>query len=64
MKRDSIWAIVAGILLTIVLVLIVEELLFPNEVAVYLIPFGVFIVFLWLNAYRMSRKNRSRVVYS
>ena len=56
MKRDSIWAIVAGILLTIFVLLTFEELFFPAEVAPSMIAGGAFAVFLWLNAYRVSRK--------
>jgi len=56
LKRDSIWAIVAGILLTIAVVLTIEELFFPDEVAPSMIASGTFAVFLWLNAYRVSRR--------
>jgi hypothetical protein len=30
--------------------------LFPDDVDLYLIPMYVFTIFLWLNAYRVSRK--------
>jgi len=59
LKRDSIWAITAGILLTLLLVLIVEEAFLPQDVAVTMIVTGVFAVFLWLNAYRVSRKKQA-----
>jgi uncharacterized membrane-anchored protein len=57
--RDSIWAIVAGILLTIVLLLVVEEVFLPQDVSLTMIPLGAVIVFLWLNAYRVARKKQS-----
>jgi len=56
LNRDSIWAIVAGILLTIAILLTMEELFFPEGVAPSMIVGGAFAVFLWLNAYRISRK--------
>ena len=56
MKRDSIWAITAGIFLTMLVLLVVVRVLFSNDVALYLIPMYVFTIFLWLNAYRVSRK--------
>ena len=59
MKRDSIWAILAGILLTLLVLLVVEELVFPNKVALYMIPMSVLVVVLWLNAYRISRKKQA-----
>ena len=59
MKQDSIWAITTGILLTLLLVLIVEGAFFPQDVGATMIPIGVFDVFLWLNAYRVSRKKQT-----
>ncbi len=59
MKRDRIWAILAGILLTLLVLLVVEELVFPNMVALYMIPMSALVVFLWLNAYRISRKRQA-----
>ncbi len=59
MKRDSVWAILAGILLTLLVLLVVEELVFPNMVALYMIPMSALVVFLWLNAYRVSRKKQA-----
>jgi len=56
LKRDSIWAIVAGILLTIPPLLVIERLFFPEDLSPTMIVTGVFAVFLWLNAYRVSRK--------
>jgi hypothetical protein len=47
---------VAGILLTIAILLTMEELFFPEGVAPSMIVGGAFAVFLWLNAYRISRK--------
>ena len=49
----------AGILLTIVALLVVGVLLFPRAAAVYMIFGGAFAFFLWLNAYRVSRKKRA-----
>jgi len=46
----------AGILLTLLGTLVVVRVLFPNGVALYMIPTSVFEVILWLNAYRVSRK--------
>ena len=59
MKRDSIWAILAGILLTMFVLFVVVRYLFPNDVALYIIPMYLFTIFLWLNAYRISRKRKA-----
>ena len=59
MKQDSIWAIVAGILLTIVFVLVLEQLFFPRDLGLTMIPSGAFALFLWFNAYRTSRKKQT-----
>ena len=56
MKKDSVWAILAGILLTMLVLLFAVKLLFPNDVVLYIIPMYVATIFLWLNAYRVSRK--------
>jgi len=39
--------------------LVIEVFLFPREIAVYMIPMGAFVVFLWLNAYSVSRKKKT-----
>jgi heme/copper-type cytochrome/quinol oxidase subunit 4 len=59
LRRDSLWAFIAGILLTIVLLLVVEESFIPQDVSLTMIPLGAFIVFLWLNAYRVSWKRKT-----
>jgi len=59
LNQDSIWAIVAGILLTIVFALVFEELFFPRDLGMTMIPSGAFALFLWLNAYRTSRKKKT-----
>jgi hypothetical protein len=38
--------------------LVVVRVLFPNDVALYMIPTSVFEIILWLNAYRISRKKQ------
>ena len=43
-------------LLTLLATLVVVRILFPNDVALYMIPTSVFEIILWLNAYRVSRK--------
>jgi hypothetical protein len=59
MSRDSVWAILAGILLTLLALLVFEELFFPKDLGITMIPSGAFAVFLWLNAYRIGKKKRS-----
>ena len=59
MKKDSIWAILAGILLTMLILLFVARLLFPNDVVLYIIPMYIATIILWLNAYRISRKKKA-----
>jgi hypothetical protein len=59
MKRDSIWAFVAGILLTSVALSVFVWAFFPDDFLEYAFPLYVFEVLLWLNAYRVSRKKMS-----
>jgi hypothetical protein len=59
MKRDSIWAVLAGLLLTMLVLLVVVRSLFPNDVILYIIPMYVVMIVLWLNAYRVSRKKQA-----
>jgi len=56
LKQDSIWAFVAGILLTLLVLFVFEGLFFPRDLGITMIPAGAFVLFLWLNAYRVSRK--------
>ena len=54
MKRDGIYAIEAGMILTLVLWLIVVDIIWPASVSLYLIPISVFII-LWLNAWQVTK---------
>ena len=56
MKKDSVYAFVAGILLTMLLVFVAFKLLFPDDIYPYLVSAYVFTIVLWLYAYRVSRK--------
>ena len=56
MKKDSLYAFVAGILLTMLLVFVAFKLLFPDDIYPYLVSAYVFTIILWLYAYRVSRK--------
>ena len=49
----------AGILLTMFMLFVVVRYLFPNDVVLYIIPMYLFTIFLWLNAYRISRKRKA-----
>ena len=62
MKKDSIYAIVAGMILTLVLWLIVVEIIWPASVSLYFIPMSVFIIILWLNAWRVTRKKQKAAI--
>ena len=59
MKRDSIWAFLVGILLTLLGVLAIDEVLFPNDMIVFLVPTSAVMIFLWLNGYRIARKKKA-----
>jgi hypothetical protein len=59
LKKDSIWAILAGILLSMLLILVAVRLLFPNDVVLYIIPMYIATIVLWLNAYRISRRKQA-----
>ena len=48
----------AGILLTMLVLLVVIRDLFPDYVDLYLVPVAFFTIFLWLNGYRMSQKQK------
>ena len=56
MRRDSVWALLAGLLLTLIGVLVVVWVLFPDDVVLFMIPMYVFAIALWLDAYRVARK--------
>ena len=59
MKRDSIWAFVAGILLTSVVVTVVIWAVFPADFDTLVIPMYLFEIILWLYAYRVSRRRET-----
>ena len=54
MKKNSVWAFVAGILLSAALLSVFVWIMTPNDFAVYAIPLYMFEIILWLNAYRVS----------
>jgi hypothetical protein len=58
LKKDSPYAFVAGIILTLVLWLIVVEIIWPASVPLYFIPISIFVIILWLNAWRVTRKKQ------
>jgi hypothetical protein len=55
LKRDSIYVIVAGMILTLLVWLMVVEIIWPANVTLYFIPISIFIITLWLNAWRVTR---------
>jgi TctA family transporter len=59
LKKDGVWAILAGILITMLVLLVVVRFLFPNDVILLTIPMYVAMIVLWLNAYRVSRKKQA-----
>jgi hypothetical protein len=61
MKRSSIEAFAVSMLLVLFCVLVIEELFFPDILGVSMIPMGVFVVALWLDTYRTSRKKDTPV---
>ncbi len=58
MKRDSIWAFLAAILLTLLVLLVFVRMFFPNDLAPAMIAIYAGMIVLWLNAYRVSRKKQ------
>jgi hypothetical protein len=58
LEKDTSYAIVAGIILTLTLWLIVMELVWPAYVSLYIIPMSVFAIILWLNAWRVTKKKQ------
>jgi heme/copper-type cytochrome/quinol oxidase subunit 4 len=56
MKQDGVWAFIVGIVLTLLALLVVDQLVFPNDAAGFWIAGLGIGLFLWLNAYRLSRK--------
>ena len=58
MKKDSPYAFVAGIILTLLVWLVVVEIIWPSSVSLYFIPISIFIIILWLNAWRVTRKKQ------
>jgi hypothetical protein len=61
-KKDSIYAITAGILLTILILGIIVELVSPRNFSLYMIAGSVFAIFLWLNAWRVTRKKKKNSI--
>jgi hypothetical protein len=58
LKKDSPYAFVAGIILTLLAWLTVVEVIWPASVPLYLIPMSIFIIILWVNAWRVMRKQQ------
>ncbi len=56
MKKDSPYAFVAGIVITLVLWLIVVEIIWPASISLYFFPISIFVIIVWLNGWRVSRK--------
>ncbi len=61
MKKDSPYAILAGIVLTLLVWLAVVEIIWPASVSLYFVPMSVFIVALWLNGWRVSKKQKAAI---
>jgi hypothetical protein len=53
------YGIVAGIILTLLMWLVVMEVLWPESVPLYVVPMCVFVIILWLNAWRIAKKGAS-----
>lgn len=45
-------------ILTLLMWLVVVEGIWPASVSLYLIPMSVFIILLWLNGWRVTRKKQ------
>jgi hypothetical protein len=59
MRQNSVWAFVAGTLLTGAVLSVFVWELYPSEFFVYAFPLYVFEILLWLNGYRVSRKKQA-----
>jgi hypothetical protein len=59
LRKDIPYGIVAGIILTLLMWLVVMEVITPESVPLYAIPMCVFIIILWLNAWRIAKKTAS-----
>jgi hypothetical protein len=53
------YGIVAGIIFTLLIWLVVMEAIWPESVPLYVIPMCVFVIILWLNAWRIAKRQAS-----
>ena len=61
MRKDSPYAILTGMILTLMVWLLVMEVVWPASVSLYFFPISVFVVILWLNAWRVSKKQKTAI---
>jgi hypothetical protein len=59
LKKDIPYGIVAGIILTLLMWLVVMEVIRPESAPLYVIPMCVFVIILWLNAWRIAKRTAS-----
>ena len=59
MKRNGVWAILAGVLVVMLVLLVFVRIYFPNDLAPASIAIYAGMIALWLNAYRVSRKKQA-----
>jgi hypothetical protein len=59
MKRNNVWALLAGVFLALLLVLIAVRVFFPEDVVFPMISMYVLIFLLWLHVYRVLRKPKA-----
>jgi hypothetical protein len=59
MKRNTIWAMLVGVFLALLLVLVAVRVFFPEDVVFGMISMYVFIIALWLYIYRILRKPKA-----
>jgi amino acid transporter len=59
-QKDSVWGIVLGIIVTLLGVYLIEATIFPAlEALEFMVPMGVFVVLLWVGAYRSNKKKQA-----
>ena len=54
--RREVYGVLAGLLLTMLVILVVVRILFPNDLLLFVIPMYVATIVGWLYAYWVTRK--------
>jgi hypothetical protein len=59
LRKEVPYGIVAGIILTLLIWLVMMEVIWPESIPLYVIPMCVFVIILWLNAWRIAKRQAS-----